>query len=261
MYDWPALRPAQDAFYAQWRAAMAARGLAAPSTLCWQLPPSQLWARDDLFVAQTCAFPFVSGLCGNAQLVATPCYELPHCQRSEYRSVVVAAASLSGACLQSFESGVLAVNSANSYSGHWALLRHLNSLDLSTKRPKQSASPLALSDFFASIHTTGSHLASMQAVAADEAQLAAIDCVLWAHAQHAYPKLRDALCVIDRTTLAPGLPFITSGQRSEGEVTLMRETLLALLKAPSREGWQQLRIADAEIHPLEYYQRLKRYLG
>jgi ABC-type phosphate/phosphonate transport system substrate-binding protein len=248
MYDWPQLRPAQDAFYAALQLAMSARGLSPPRQLSWNLPLSEVWASDDLYLAQTCGYPFAAGHCGDAQLVATPCYDVPECDGSSYRSMLVAAGHRRGDELSSFRDGVVAINDAHSYSGQRALFRHLDSLSLpSSSRPGQADS------FFSAAHATGSHLASMQAVAAGEADLAAIDCVLWAHAAEFLSELNTSLCIIGRTKLAPGLPFITSGSRSAEEVALMQAALTEVLGGPDQDKWRALRLRAVEILPPTAY--------
>ncbi len=248
MYDWPQLRPAQDAFYAAWQAAMSARGLSPPPALSWQASLPEVWASSELFLAQTCGHPFAAGHCGDAQLIATPCYEVPGCEGARYRSILVAARHREGDKLATFRGGLVAINQPSSYSGHEALYRHLASLSL------PSSSGVGEADaFFAAARYTGSHLASMQAVAVGDADLAAIDCVLWAHADEFRSELRKSLCVIDRTKLAPGLPFITSGSRSANELSIMRESLFAVLHDPKAERWQELRLCGATILPASAY--------
>jgi ABC-type phosphate/phosphonate transport system substrate-binding protein len=135
------------------------------------------------------------------------------------------------------------MNQPDSYSGQRALFAHIDSLGLA-----RGAEP-----FFESTHATGSHLASMQAVASGEADLAAIDCVLWAHAAEFQRELRDSLCVIDQTRLAPGLPFITSGSRSADELALMQEALGEVIGRPSQSDYQPLRLSGFEILPPSAY--------
>lgn len=245
MYAWPQLRPAQDAFYAAWRSAMSARGLSPPHALSWQLPLAELWASDQLFIAQTCGHPLAAGHCGDAQLIATPCYEVPECDGARYRSLLVAASDRRGDKLANFEGGVVAINQEHSYSGQVALFRHLDGLACCEHGGSDA--------FFASAISTGSHLASMQAVAAGEADLAAIDCVLWAHAAEFFADLRSSLCIIDATKLAPGLPFITAASRSADSLSLMQAALGEVLDDPARSKWRALRLSGVEFLPRAAY--------
>jgi ABC-type phosphate/phosphonate transport system substrate-binding protein len=57
---------------------------------------------------------------------------------------------------------------------------------------------------------TGAHEASVHAVAAGAADVAAIDCVTWAHLQRLRPASVTGLRVLDWTASSPGLPLITS---------------------------------------------------
>ena len=56
---------------------------------------------------------------------------------------------------------------------------------------------------------TGSHRASVRAVAAGLADIAAIDCVSWTLAKH-FDSITKPLKVIARTDDRPGLPLITA---------------------------------------------------
>src|SRR3546814_4899140 len=73
-----------------------------------------------------------------------------------------------------------AVNAADSQSGCHAL-RHA-AMDLADE-----------GHFFGSVVLTGSHRASMQAVAAGEADVCAIDCVTWCLLQRSEPALTTRL--------------------------------------------------------------------
>jgi hypothetical protein len=57
---------------------------------------------------------------------------------------------------------------------------------------------------------TGAHVASVAAVAGGHADLAAIDCVTWAHLKRWRPEATGKLRVLAWTAAMPGLPLITA---------------------------------------------------
>ena len=69
---------------------------------------------------------------------------------------------------------------------------------------------------------TGSHRASVRAVAEEKADVAAIDAVCWALALRYEPEAVSRLKVIGQTPLRPGLPFITAVERDDSEVGAIR---------------------------------------
>lgn len=148
----------------------------------------------------------------DAEIVAAPVFAGQ--QRAVYHSVVVAVdpsiRSLSDAGGRS-----LAINEPISWSGHLALVEHLTTLgsDLST---------------FGRIVETGSHRASVAAVAAGEADLAAIDHTVWADLARR-SQIGPEMRVIDRTRDWPAPPFAVHRRVSAGA----RRALLAALVAVS----------------------------
>ena len=126
----------------------------------------------------------------DAEIVAAPV--LHGEQGPVYHSVLVAAdpaiRSLQDACGRT-----LAINEPASWSGHHALVRHLqaNGLDVS---------------LFASTVETGSHRASIEAVAAGTAAVASIDHTVWEHAVRS-GQVVGTVRVVDRTQDWPAPPI------------------------------------------------------
>lgn len=70
---------------------------------------------------------------------------------------------------------------------------------------------------------TGSHLASMEAVASGRADLAAIDCVTWALTK---PDLAGQLRVIGRAPcMVPALPYVVDASADASEIAAIQEGL------------------------------------
>jgi ABC-type phosphate/phosphonate transport system substrate-binding protein len=79
--------------------------------------------------------------------------------------------------------------------------------------------------FFGSVVVSGSHLSSVEMVAAGEADVASIDCVSFAHFQRLYASLVSGVRVLAWTASSPSLPYITAGSTSDTTVQTLRAAL------------------------------------
>lgn len=222
MYDWPETRDQVDAFYAGLRALVPDL----PETLTRVETEEQmhvLWRAPDLVLAQSCWGPMQAGLDAHVHVLAQPRYDdVPGGRGADYRSVIVmragatCAAPLSeGACLpQGLAQLRPAINAPDSMSGCLALMQDMNAPDLVQRA-----------------YVTGSHRASIRAVAAGRADFAAIDCRSWKYAL-AHEPAAAALNVTGWTALRPGLPFITSRQTPTPLFTRLARALVQLGAAP-----------------------------
>lgn len=211
MYDWPELRDQVDAFYAK------LRGLVPdlPETLTRVETEEQmyaLWRAPDLVLAQTCWGPMRSGLAAHVHVLAQPLYnDVQGGRGTGYRSAIVMRAGAfcavpahDGACLpQGLAHLRPALNAPDSMSGCLAIMTDMGAPDLVQRA-----------------YLTGSHRASIRAVAKGHADFAAIDCRSWSYAL-AFEPAAATLTVTGWTALRPGLPFITSRHTP----TLMRTRL------------------------------------
>ncbi|WP_207903769.1 PhnD/SsuA/transferrin family substrate-binding protein [Tepidamorphus gemmatus] len=235
MYDWPELRPATDALWRALAAALSRRGISAPSGLDREGDRHAQWRDPALLLSQTCGYPFVTALKGWLRLVAVPIYTAEGCAGPSYRSVVLVRADDPARGLADLRGRIVAYNSVDSQSGYSAM--------------RALAAPLAREGrFFAAAVETGSHLASMEAVADAGADCAAIDCVCWAMAEHYRGDLASRLRVIAWSPPAPALPFVTSARRSELEIAQIRAAVLETLADPATADVRRsLFLAGAEI--------------
>ncbi len=190
MYDFEELRWATDALWA----AIASRVPGAPARL---ERGRDVWLDPALLLAQTCGYPLVTRLAGKVRLVATPRYRVEGCEGAFYRSAVVVRADDPAVRLADLRGRRCAVNSLDSNSG-------MNVL-------RAEIAPLAEGGrFFADVVVTGGHVASVAAVARGDADVAAIDCVTWAHLQRLRPGETAGLRVLGWTEATPGLPLVTA---------------------------------------------------
>jgi ABC-type phosphate/phosphonate transport system substrate-binding protein len=101
---------------------------------------------------------------------------------------------------------------------------------------------------------TGGHLASAEAVAENEADVAAIDCVTWAHLQRWRPGLTGRLRVLTWTVRNPGLPLITSLGTSPSQLAALRAALDEVAADPDlRQIRETLLLEGFSLTPAEHY--------
>lgn len=198
------------------------------------------WRRPNLLVSQTCGYPLMHGLRDQVQLIATPRFDAPGCEGAHYASVLVTRADAPFDTLASCRGARAAYNQDDSNSGMNAL-RH-------------AVAPYARDGaFFRSVLRTGSHVGSLQAVADNRADLAAIDCVTFAFVCDELPELARRVRRIGMTTASPGLPLIAADTVPAATVQALREALNeALAQHPERakrlrlQGFSALSLADYE---------------
>ncbi len=193
MYDWPEVAPANDRLWKGIRLRLLQAGIPAPQALLRGGDLRALWTAPELLLAQTCGYPFSTTLRGRVCLVGTPSYAIGGAP-GHYRSVIVAGAAAAGASLEELAAGTMAFNSADSQSGFRAPLRMLRRQGL--PMPEVTLE-------------TGTHRASIRAVATGHAAFAAIDAVTWELALRHEPAA-GALSVLAETEETWGLPLITA---------------------------------------------------
>lgn len=200
MYDWPESRAAIEEFYARLRTRVPELppGLARPAT---EDALDAHWRDPGLLISQTCWGPMRHGLDAVVDVIAQPTYDdAPGGRGIFYRSAIVMRDGTAvpppigeGPALPELSADLRpAINGTRSLSGAIA-----PSEDLSDPTLKRRAL------------VTGSHRASILAVAEGRADFAAIDCRSWALALDHEPAARG-LTVVGWTALRPGLPFISS---------------------------------------------------
>jgi ABC-type phosphate/phosphonate transport system substrate-binding protein len=211
MYDLPALRAANDAFWGAIRMSLG-RG---PERLTRDSDPWDIWQSPDLLFAQTCGLPYRARLHGHVQLVGTPDYALPDCPPGYYRSLLVARRGDSDDLLE-FAGRVFAYNEALSQSGWAGPMTHLQAAGISFSRHVR----------------TGAHAESVRAVGQGTADLAGIDALTWALLQEHGDT--SALKVIARTPPVPGLPYITSLSEDADAIHAATANAIATLPESTR---------------------------
>lgn len=197
---------------------------------------STLWRHPSLLLAQTCWGPMRQGLAGDVTVVGQPSYSLyeggdgalyssalvmrkTEVRRSPASPTAAAQEGEGGGCRPSLDGQVidalrgkrLAFNGPDSMSGLLALTDDLEA----------AGESLAI---FGGLIETGSHRASILAVAGGKADIAAVDCRTWDLAKRFEPAAAG-LSVAGWTAMRKGLPFITARKTPPDTVALLRELL------------------------------------
>lgn len=237
-------RPAVDALWDLLRQALAAHGLdRLPAALTWPQNHHTHWLDPDLLLSQTCGYPLTHALAGQVQVVGCFAYDASQCEGILCCSVLVARAEHAQLALEDFRGLRVAFNAPDSQSGYNAL--------------RVLVAPLARKGrFFASALETGAHIASVAAVRAGQADLAAIDCVTYAALHRYTPQAIQGLCIIGTTEAYPGLPLVTSYRTSPTELALLQQALRAVVTsseaAPTLDA---LGITGFDAAAVSVYQR------
>jgi len=199
MYDIAPLHAAHDALWAGIRDRLAYAGIAAPDRLMREVEIGAGWLWPVLLLSQTCGLPYVRRLRGKVRLVGAVDHRLEGISAGDYCSrIVVRKTDLQAGIsrIEDCRGRRCAFNSPDSQSGAGAM-RHLVLPLLTGGR------------FFGSGLATGSHFASISAVAGGSADVAAIDAATWRLALLHLPRAAE-LAVICSTEPTPGLPLITA---------------------------------------------------
>ncbi len=255
MYDWPEARASVDAQWCELRARLADAGIDAPRELIRRnadLPPvaggirdasgteiapdpasltpggldlQALWKHPDLLLSQTCWGPMENGLEKHVLVVGQPRYDDVEGGRGVlYSSAILMRRSVRNAVaapadgramlpLDLLRGSSFAYNGTDSMSGLIALMRDLEAM---------GEGPA----IFSSLLETGSHRASVIAVAEGRADACAVDSRSWQLARTWEPRSREVE-VVGWTALRKGLPFITSKLTPPETVERLRSVLLA----------------------------------
>jgi len=219
MYDWPEVAWAHDELWAAIAGRLNTAGITAPSKIDRTREADHVWRDRGLVVSQTCGFPFSTRLRGMVRFVAVPSYSVTGCEGAHYSSMIVTRKTEPVEAVGRFAGRRFAYNAADSLSGHVALRVAMKEAGIDPTKVEWIQ--------------TGSHRASIQAVANEGADIAAIDAVCWAFALRHEPESASRLKVIGVTPLRPGLPFITAAYRPESDVATIRAALRSALADPS----------------------------
>jgi len=241
MYDLPELRAANDVLWGGLVDALAKEDVAAPQALTRDRGLHMLWREPTLLLAQTCGYPLVTGLGDAVQLVATPRYRAEGCTGPFHRSAIVVRAEGGYGGLADLRGERCAVNEPTSNTG-------MNLLRAEVARVADGRK------FFSEVLHTGSHVASLAAVAEGRADVAAVDAVTLAHLKRVRPASVEALRVLQWTQASPGLPLITSRSTPAAGVEALRRALQSVAVSPAlAEAREALLLDGFNVLKAPYY--------
>lgn len=244
MYDFPWTAAANDALWASISTRLAEAGVQSPTRLTRGGDLAALWRHPQLILGQTCGYPYVTGLKDAVTLIATPEYGFPGCEGASHRSFIIRGARDPRRELGEFRGATAALNAHDSNTG-MNLFR------------AAIASVAGGAPFFRAIVVTGSHEASVEAVAEGRADLASIDCVSFALLRRGRPELIERVAIVAESPLSPGLPFIASVRLGRSTIDAVREALFAALVDPDlAEARAALGIQGARVATPADYDRV-----
>ncbi|HWJ36241.1 MAG TPA: PhnD/SsuA/transferrin family substrate-binding protein [Steroidobacteraceae bacterium] len=217
MYDYPELAAAHDALWSAVADGLNAMGVGdPPRILTRNLGHFDIWRHPRLLLGQGCEYPLATSIARCVRLVATPRYAVPGCEGARYRSAVVVRDQDPAETLADLRGRRCAVNEPDSNSG-------MNFL-------RAAIAPLSGgARFFESVAWSGSHRKSAEMVANGHADVAALDCVSFAHFQRLYPSSVADLRILCWTDLSPSLPFITALATSDTTLQALRAALASVI--------------------------------
>jgi ABC-type phosphate/phosphonate transport system substrate-binding protein len=213
MYDGGELAAANDVLWGAIAGRLESFGMRdVPARLERDRSLDDVWSSDRLLLGQTCGYPFASRLRGHLRLIGAPQYSAAGCTESRHRSFVVVRARSPVRNLDALRGSRAVINDVESMTG-----RHLLGDAIAAYGGSRG--------FFASVEVSGSHASSLTKVAAGDADVAAIDCVSFAHFARTMPEIVAATRVIHRTRHTPTLPFVISAACGETASRLVGRAL------------------------------------
>lgn len=240
MYDPPHLAAANDALWAAIARRLAAAGIRrVPEHLSRGDDLDALWTDRNLLLGQTCGYPLTTRLGGRVRVVATPIHDAPGCDGPTHCSRITVRADSRFAALADLRGTVCAINEPTSNTG-MNLLR-------AALAPIAGGRPM-----FREIRITGSHAASLRAVAAGEADVAAADCMTWALLADAEPALAQRLRCLAETPASPALPFITAAGTDDATCAALYGALAEALADPDLAPVRRALRLEGVAPPADY---------
>jgi ABC-type phosphate/phosphonate transport system substrate-binding protein len=244
MYDFPWTARANDALWASMSARLADAGVQTPTTLTRGPQLAAQWRDPGLIFGQTCGYPYVTGLKDAVTLIAAPEYAFRGCEGAAHRSFIIRRASDPSRDLVEFRGTRAAINGWDSNTGM--------NLFRAAIAPIAGGAP-----FFRAIAVTGSHEASITAIAEGQADLASIDCVSFALLERGRPELVKRVAIVAESPLSPGLPFIAAAGLGARTIAVIREALFGALTDPNLvEARRTVGLKGARLANLAEYERV-----
>jgi ABC-type phosphate/phosphonate transport system substrate-binding protein len=237
MYDLPELTVAHDRLWSWMAERLSRQGVShVPVRLTRDISHFDSWRHPGLLLGQGCEYPLATSFSGWVRPLATPRYAAEGCEDGYYRSALVVRTRDGADDLRDLRGRRCALNDVSSNSG-------MNLL-------RAAVAPLAAGGaFFGAVKLSGSHRRSLEMVASGEADLAAVDCVSWAHLRRCHPTQLSTLRVLAWTARSPSLPYITSlATDASSEAALVAALQEVTTDSTMKDTCRELLLEGAEPH-------------
>lgn len=241
-YDFAEVQGHNDALWRRLQVHLGRVGLEIDAELERTVDPNALLLRPDLLLSQTCGY-VVAGV-GRAHVmpVATPTYAAPGCAPGSYSSFLIVRRDARITDIEDLRGARCAVNEPLSHSGVNALRT------LVAPRARDGR-------FFGDVIVTGAHVASMELLARDQADITAVDCITHALLARHRPVLVAATKILEVTPLAAAPPLVTRATTSVDALVAIRSALQALLADPdANAARRELLLTGFELRPVTDYE-------
>lgn len=212
MYARLSNRAAHDELWALIKDGLRNRGIAAPDNLDHETDHMNSWADPDLVLGQICNLPLRTQFADKVTIIGAADYGLEGCPAGHYRSVFVVRNESTAQTPEDMAEARFVFNEPLSQSGYgsaqvWAQERGFQ---------------------FNAFAKTGSHRASIAAVATGNGDIASVDAQTWLIEQVENPQTAQ-LKIIGHTDPSPGMTFITrKGQDSRPYFEAIRDAIAQL---------------------------------
>ena len=193
-----------------------------------------------LLFGHTCGYPLMIHLKDRLSPFCVPVFDVPGSDGKFYSSRFIVGAKSDIASLADCREKVAAINAPDSNSGMNVLRYAISDLD-------------PAGQFFSSVITTGGHLASLEAVVNQQADIAAIDCVSYQLIEDSQPELMERVRSLGNSVKTCGLPFVIPGPNSSDSEMLIDNLNRALALAPDTVR-EKLHLLGFEPVTLDDYQ-------
>ena len=215
MYPRTELRDAWDTLYRSVAARVAESCPNTPLGLSWDIDPHDSWSDPKMALGQSCGWPLVTSLRDQVRVIGTFAPLIGDTVSPVYRSVIVAR---EGAIHSELGRARAGVNSTDSLSGWISLL---------------AAFQVESSEWPGAKVVTGSHASSIEALRKNEADVAAIDAVTWAHHRRLAPQSLTGLGVIAHGPEVPCLPIVVPIATDAAAVEAWRHSFESAMLDPN----------------------------
>jgi ABC-type phosphate/phosphonate transport system substrate-binding protein len=240
MYDFDAIATAHDRLWTAVAARLAAAQIIGlPLRLSRELDYVAVWRDPRLLLGQACEFPLAKQFARHVRVVATPLYSAPGCEGARYRSAVVVDRESPALHLRDLRDSRCVINAIDSNSGMNLLRAAVAPLVRDARLPgaryhggRLHGARYHGGPFFRSVTVSGAHRRSAEMIANGEADVAALDCVTFAHLQRLYPGTMSRVRMLEWTPSSPSLPFITARSTSDAMLQELRRALEAVVADP-----------------------------